>query len=216
MSNKAGKIGKHAFACVVMVLGCALVFTLLDVMNNLTEPPSEDDLDKKATLTVTKEKKPPKTLERRPKKRRPKKSSKPLAPIPTLGTSLTGNSFGIPSLAGLSLGEEADSLLVNEKALSSMVMTEDAVDVLPRPVMRKPPIYPARARQKGITGKVTLGILIGSTGEVLKVRVQESSPPGIFEDAAVTAVKGWQFEPAMYQGQSVKVWASQTVHFNIS
>lgn len=214
--NRGHRIVKHAAAGAVMVLGCALVFGLLDVMNNLTEPPEKDPTEKTQMISVKEKKKPPRTTKRRPPKRQVRKSHKSLAPIPTLGTGLTGNSFGIPSLAGLGLGDADSSLLVNEKSLKSMVMTEDAVDVLPKPVLRNPPVYPPRARQKGITGKVTLGILIGSSGEVLKIRVQEAQPPGVFEQAAKTAVKMWQFEPAMYQGQCVKVWASQTLHFNLS
>ncbi len=210
------RIFRHVFAGAVMLIGCALVFTLLDVMNAMTDESSEVGATSRIELTVTRTKQPPKAPRQVQKTRTLAKTSKALTPIPTLGTGISGNSFGIPSLDGLGLGQGADSLLVSDKSVKSLVMTEDSVDVLPKAVSRKQPVYPPRAREKGITGKVTLGILIGSGGEILKVRVQESTPPGIFDDAAMEAVKMWQFEPAMYQGQSVKVWASQTVHFVLS
>ena len=43
-----------------------------------------------------------------------------------------------------------------------------------------------------------------------------SSPPGVFDDAATEAVRQWRYQPALYRGRPVKVWAEQVVHFELS
>jgi protein TonB len=50
---------------------------------------------------------------------------------------------------------------------------------------------------------------------VEKVKVLESSPPGVFDDVAAQGVQGWKFEPASYKGEAVRVWATQKVRFDL-
>ena len=76
--------------------------------------------------------------------------------------------------------------------------------------------YPPRAKAKGIEGYVLLSLLISPTGDVERVKVLEANPAGIFEDVAVAGVKTWKFEPASYNGESVRVWAKQRVRFDLS
>jgi protein TonB len=97
-----------------------------------------------------------------------------------------------------------------------MVMTEESVDVAPRPRERHAPAYPPRARAKGITGVVTLSLLIGADGRVERVKVLNAEPSGVFEQTAISAVEQWYFEPAFYKGERVKVWARQVLRFNLS
>jgi len=94
-------------------------------------------------------------------------------------------------------------------------MTSDAVDAPPRPMTRVPPRYPPRARSKGLTGKVTLELLIGPQGDVIRARVLNANPPGIFEQAALDAIRQWRFKPATYKGQPVKMRARQVVRFKL-
>jgi protein TonB len=207
---------KLGFAALVSMLGCLMIFCLLDAMNGQEGPEKPEGLGKNDGVTITPKKKPPKTRKRIAKQRKRKLSSRPRAPVPTLAASLTGNSFGIPDLVGAELMDVTAGGLVDEKAVKNMVMTEEAVDVLPKAMFKKPPEYPERARAKGITGTVVLTILIGNNGEVLKVRVKDATPPGVFEEPAVEAIKGWQFQPAYYQGQAVKIWADIPVRFELT
>ena len=62
---------------------------------------------------------------------------------------------------------------------------------------------------------MTLRVLIGKSGRVEKVKVVDASPDGVFDEAAVSAVRTWQFEPALYRGEKVRVWAKQVVRFNL-
>ncbi len=213
----AQRILHHGFALLVMTAGCGLLFGLLIAMND-QQGPRKDAIGKQTMqVVVEREKKPPRTRRRPEPRRQRRRSSRTAAPRPNLAASLTGNAFGIPELEGAAgLDGMSAEALDTEQAVRDMVMTEAAVDRAPQPTRRSSPVYPPRARSKGITGKVVLGLLIDDGGRVVRVKVLESSPPGVFEQAATEAVRSWLFQPARYQTQAVKVWARQTVHFQLS
>ena len=52
--------------------------------------------------------------------------------------------------------------------------------------------------------------------EIEQLKVIESYPEGIFDEAATQGINQWQFEPAMYQGQAVRAWAKQRIRFDLS
>jgi protein TonB len=58
--------------------------------------------------------------------------------------------------------------------------------------------FPPEAQRMGIEGKVKLRVLIGPTGEVLKVTVLEKAGHG-FDDLARDALKKFKFSPARTQ-----------------
>ena len=76
--------------------------------------------------------------------------------------------------------------------------------------------YPPRARAKGVEGYVVFSLLIGVTGEIEQLKIIESHPEGIFNEAAMQGINQWRFEPAMYQGQAVRAWAKQRIRFDLS
>jgi len=200
-ARRAGLVGM-----VSGVLGSAAFMVLLE--HTATPPPSVDDGQMVAFDAPEKSTPPPAP---RPKpKPKPKKRSK-APPTPSLGAGLAGLSFGIPGLSGV-LDDTTDALLGE---VGDVVMTEDAVDVVPRAMQRVPAEYPSRARQQGITGYVTLSLLVGSDGSVSDVRVLESQPTGVFDAVALSAVRGWRFQPAMYEGRPVSVRARQTLRFEL-
>jgi len=94
-------------------------------------------------------------------------------------------------------------------------MSEDSVDVAPQPSERTAMAYPKKARRAGVSGYVTMNLLISKEGNVEKVKVLQSQPAGIFDDVAVNGVKTWKFKPAQYKGEAVKVWAKQKVRFDL-
>lgn len=210
------KITRNLFAGLVMVAGCTMLFALLVVMNARNHPPKRIEQKKDTVVAVARKKQPPKTRKRVARRRPRKAASRPRAPIPTLGSGISGNSFGIPSLAGAAIADTNSAGLLDQESVRDMVMTEDAVDQPPRPIERIRPAYPPRARVQGVTGKVTLGLLIGAEGRVVKVKVLDAQPPGVFDTAALEAIRNWRFEPARYKAQAVKVWARQTVKFDLT
>jgi protein TonB len=194
-------------------LGTALVLTLVVVMNRQGGGPEDEDALAVTNFDVVRKEKPkPQESVRKPEppKRRPSKA----APTPLIGldSGLAGLNFGLPQFdadeldlgAGL-LGEDRD-----------VVMTDDSVDVAPRPLLQTPMPYPPRAKAGGVTGYVILSLLIGPTGQVEKVKVLEAQPAGVFDDVAAAGVQNWKFEPASYRGESVRVWATQKVRFDLS
>jgi protein TonB len=131
-------------------------------------------------------------------------------PIVGLESSLAGLDFGLPQFE--QTGLDAAAGILGE---GSGTMTDDTVDSPPRPIVQNPMPYPPRAKAQGVTGYVLLSVLIGPTGQVEKVKVLESSPPGVFDDIAAQGVQGWKFEPASYKGEAVRVWATQKVRFDL-
>ena len=79
------------------------------------------------------------------------------------------------------------------------------------------PIYPAMAKEQGIEGSVTVVYDISQEGQVINLVVIESTPAGVFDDAAVAAVLSWRFNPRMEEGQPVAVAGKRsTVTFKLS
>jgi len=89
------------------------------------------------------------------------------------------------------------------------------VDVRAEPLNDPPLVYPLRAYQMRVRGKVTLRILINERGGVDDVTVVEAEPRGyFFEDAALEATRALQFSPAMRFGHRVKSRKDLEVIFN--
>ncbi|MFY0992489.1 energy transducer TonB [Halomonas sp. C05BenzN] len=66
------------------------------------------------------------------------------------------------------------------------------------PTSRVPPEYPARAQRRGLEGHVELEFVIRPDGRVdaSTIRVTDSRPRHVFDDAARQAVARWRFESA--------------------
>lgn len=64
-----------------------------------------------------------------------------------------------------------------------------------KPVFQIPPQYPARAKQNGIEGYITLELLIDVDGRAQEVKVAAEEPEGVFAHSAKRAVMRWRFAP---------------------
>jgi protein TonB len=76
------------------------------------------------------------------------------------------------------------------------------------------PDYPEIARRARATGKVILQIVVGRSGEIEQVSVLRSEP--LFDEAAIAAVRRWNYLPAMQGGRPVKVYLTVIVEFGLS
>lgn len=72
------------------------------------------------------------------------------------------------------------------------------------PLYRRKPSYPARARRQGIEGYVTVRYTITQSGTVRNVGIVSASPPGIFNAAALNAVRSWRYRPQPADRLNVK------------
>ncbi|MBI4195793.1 MAG: energy transducer TonB [Betaproteobacteria bacterium] len=82
--------------------------------------------------------------------------------------------------------------------------TARELDVRAEPINEVHLVYPERPYAMRTKGRVTLRIFINERGAIDEVAVIEAVPPGIFEEAALTATLALQFKPAMKAGRNVK------------
>lgn len=80
---------------------------------------------------------------------------------------------------------------------------------------RTPPVYPSRAVELGQQGTVLLHAEILPDGHPRELKVVRSSGHRLLDVAALTAVKGWQFEPTNIDGAPVTSWVRVPVNFVI-
>ena len=65
------------------------------------------------------------------------------------------------------------------------------------------PIYPAEAKASDVEGFVTLKYDVTTAGMVVNIEVVAAEPPGVFDQAAIAALKSWRFNPARRDGQAI-------------
>lgn len=99
---------------------------------------------------------------------------------------------------------------------ATLVKDAASINRPPRVLMKGNVDYPSEARQRSISGFVSLKILVAINGVAETVQVEESEPRGYFEQAAIKSVKTWRFEPAMVKGQIVAAWTSQKIKFELN
>lgn len=63
------------------------------------------------------------------------------------------------------------------------------------------PAYPEAAREERLEGYVVVRYDISVDGRVVRARVARSEPPGVFDAAALAAVRSWVFNPAIVDGE---------------
>ena len=64
--------------------------------------------------------------------------------------------------------------------------------------------YPDSAHLKLVEGYVRVAYDVTVDGAVENARVVEAVPPGIFDEAALAAVRSWKFHPAVRDGKVVE------------
>jgi TonB family protein len=83
----------------------------------------------------------------------------------------------------------------------------------PTKIRNVPPVYPPIAQQSGVQGVVILEITLDATGMVRDAKILRSIP--LLDQAAIDAVKQWQFTPSYMNGQAVPVIMTVTVNFSL-
>ena len=67
------------------------------------------------------------------------------------------------------------------------------------------PRYPEVAEELGIEGSVEVSFTITEQGNVENIRIEESEPAGVFDDAAISAATRLRFEPRIVFDAPVRV-----------
>jgi TonB family protein len=83
----------------------------------------------------------------------------------------------------------------------------------PRRIYYVPPVYPQSALDAEVQGTVAIEIVIGREGRVADARVVRSVTG--LDEAALTAVRQWEFEPTLVDGRAVPVIHTVNVPFTL-
>ena len=84
----------------------------------------------------------------------------------------------------------------------------------PRTVYAPQPVYSEKARNAHYEGVCTLRLIVEKDGRPSNIRVLKGIGMGLDENA-IEAVKSWKFEPAMKDGQPVRVVIAIEVNFHL-
>jgi protein TonB len=84
-----------------------------------------------------------------------------------------------------------------------------------RLIERVPAEYPQDAERKGVEGVVDLSFVVSTQGDVRDITVLHSEPSGIFNRAAVSAVRRWKYRPKTVKGSPVEAHVQLRVTFKL-
>jgi protein TonB len=77
------------------------------------------------------------------------------------------------------------------------------------------PDYPPEALTRRLTGTVTMQFTVDKRGVTRDVRVVEATSPGVFDQAAISAVRSWRYQPLLVNGSAVEVPVTTRVRFEL-
>lgn len=89
------------------------------------------------------------------------------------------------------------------------------LDQQPLPMATPAPLYPHRARIRGIEGKVRVRFIVDQQGLVKKLKIIRAEPAGYFEQSVRTALANWHFRPGMVANNKVMTQVETTIVFKL-
>jgi TonB family protein len=98
---------------------------------------------------------------------------------------------------------------------SAKQMTADPCAAPPRLVRKTDPVYPEQDRKAKIDGTVVLNVIVGSDGKVRDIHVARSLKPEL-DEAAITAIRQWEFQPGTYLGKPVATKVNVEMNFRLT
>ena len=159
---------------------------------------------------VKREMKPPKPPKRKPEAT-PRSTPRQATPKMTVPFELNPRLPGGPGaleLPPMKMGLPAPA--GNEGPFS-----EGDLDAPLSVLVRIPPVYPLRARRRGIEGWVRLSFVVNTSGNVVQVQILEAEPAGVFEKSVRQCVTRWRFEPGTIDGMPVRARMGTTIQFKL-
>lgn len=139
-----------------------------------------------------------------PPKPRPPQPKPAAAPRPTAQAAVT--KAPSPDLGNASVTQQQAA------SSSSPVVFEG------KPRFRIPPtpaVYPPRSIELGQQGEVMVRVRLQPDGSAAEIMVWRSSNFPLLDRAALTAVRGWHFLPALRDGRPVAAWVEIPVRFHL-
>jgi protein TonB len=139
------------------------------------------------------------------------------APVPVFGLSnktLQDTSSTVEIKAGNTIAKEIDNIKAENDDALPIPTDEFLVTQMPRIKKEIRAQYPEAARNARIEGPIVLDLIINANGTVVDVKVVSGLGYGL-DEAAVNAIKLFEFEPARVQDQKVAVKIRYTYRFEL-
>jgi TonB family protein len=126
----------------------------------------------------------------------------------------------VVELDDVAMPEDSQSLLLGaEQPPPIPAVVPEGTPGLLAPVRRPgaaQPVYPPIAVQAKLGGRVVLSAVIGEDGRVREIVVLSAPRPDVgFADAAIEAVRSWEYEPGRMRGRAVAVQLTVVVQFRL-
>jgi len=112
--------------------------------------------------------------------------------------------------AAVAAKEKADAAAAREKARMAAVRIGGQIKA-PTKIKDVKPVYPAMAQSARVAGVVTIEATIGPDGKVIDAKVVRSVP--LLDQAALDAVRQWEYTPTLLNGVPVPVLITVTINF---
>jgi TonB family protein len=139
------------------------------------------------------------------------KVTRPATNVSTEDSALVIDS-GTTSREAIRAGDPSGAILANTAAQVPAAPLGDQLQQA-RLISSVSPAYPAFARSIGLQGDITIDALIDATGKVTNMKWL--SGPIALQQAAMDALRQWNYEPARLHGQPVSTHLSVTIKFRL-
>jgi TonB family protein len=124
----------------------------------------------------------------------------------------------VPEVEGLPVSQtfEIRFLFLDGEQLGSLLAEPRAVVFVPATTIKTvEPVYPEKLKNRGVQAVVEVVFMVTDEGEVVDPEIRFTSHPG-FNEAALTAVSEWQFEPGLLDGVPVDSRMILPMIFNLN
>jgi TonB family protein len=106
-------------------------------------------------------------------------------------------------------GASAAELAAVERSITSArTASAAAPTIVPEGSLQRvryiPPEYPELEEERGRGGVVVMEYSVRPDGSVSDIVVTEAQPPGVFDSAALRAVRRWRYRPVMHDGHAIE------------
>lgn len=125
-----------------------------------------------------------------------------MAPPPPPSTPTSSGAITVPVNRNIGTGKIADLFDIKD------------LDQVPQATYQPQPQYPYEMKRAGVSGKVDIGFICDSSGNVRDPYIIKSSSPE-FEEPALQAIRKWRFRPGKKGGKAVNTKMKQPMSFNL-
>lgn len=195
------------------MVATAALFVSLPLMFSVVNTPSEPlQKDPEISLPLKVIKKAPSGIEKAQEQARPieikmqqsaKKTNKSPNIEPLTDGIVEHSSWGVPIVTNNDFVKNTEVEFTVTQTFDPNIFTINEVDRAPSILRRIMPLYPPYAERNNIEGKVVLRFIVDTNGNVVEPMAIESEPEGVFDDAAIEAIRQYRFMPAEKYGKPV-------------